>query len=286
MKSALLIVLFLNTGCVHRTISGFPVFAPKHKIQGALDAVAGDEHIRLLQEKLKNDPDDVQARLELAGAFEQYRLWTDAFEQYSEVFHRASSEQAAVGVGRTASALGRAGDAIPLLEGFLKKAQSPDAWDALGMLYEGVGKLAAEEKALREALVYAGESDRIHNNLGHNLLLQKKAEEAAAEFKRALELNPQSVTSHNNLGVALARLGDLKGALEQFEFAADTATAHNNLAVALFEIGNYEQSREELVKALSIKQHFAPALSNFKLVQERIRERTDVGPQKKGPEER
>ena len=74
----------------------------------------------------------------------------------------------------------------------------------------------------------------------------------------------------------LARRGDFEGALQEFQLAADVATAHNNLAVVLLEMGQYERSREELVKALAIRRYFAPALANFKLVQERIRERTEL----------
>jgi tetratricopeptide (TPR) repeat protein len=75
------------------------------------------------------------------------------------------------------------------------------------------------------------------------------------------------------MGVVLARRGDLEGALQQFQSAADSATAHNNLAVVLLEAGEYEKSREELVKALAIRHYFAPALANFKIVQERIRQK-------------
>jgi tetratricopeptide (TPR) repeat protein len=74
----------------------------------------------------------------------------------------------------------------------------------------------------------------------------------------------------------LARRGDLPSALAEFQFGTDAATAHNNLAVVLLEMGKYEQSREQLVKALNLRRYFAPALSNFKLVQERIRERAEV----------
>jgi Flp pilus assembly protein TadD len=76
--------------------------------------------------------------------------------------------------------------------------------------------------------------------------------------------------------VLRARAGDFEGALEEFQYAADRATAHNNLAVVLMEMGKYAESRDELVKALAIRRSFAPALSNFKLVQERIRARGEV----------
>ena len=42
------------------------------------------------------------------------------------------------------------------------------------------------------------------------------------------------------------------------------------------EMGRYEDSREELVKALALRRNFTPALSNFKLVQERMRQRADA----------
>jgi Flp pilus assembly protein TadD len=158
----------------------------------------------------------------------------------------------------------------------VKTSPSAEAWNHLGLLYDAAANFKSGENAYREAVALDPESDRLHNNLGYNLLLQKDSEGAEVEFRRALELNPQSATVRNNLGVILARRGDLAGALEQFQSVADAATAHNNLAAVLLEAGQYELSRQELVKALAIRRYFAPALANFKLVQERIRLQTDL----------
>src|SRR5262249_28329247 len=153
---------------------------------------------------------------------------------------------------------------------FAKERSSANVWNDLGLLHDAVADLASGEKAFREAVALTPGADRFHNNLGYNLLLQKKIDPAVAEFRKALDLNPAAAVTRNNLGVALARLGDYDGALQQFESAADPATAHNNLAVVLFEAGLYEQSRDELAKALSFRHSFGPALANFKLVQERL----------------
>ena len=221
---------------------------------------------------MKLDPADAPARLDLAGIYESYRLYDDAFAQYMEALKTAPSEQAAAGLGRTARAAARSVEAIPLLEVFLLQTRpSPSSWNELGLLYGASGNFKAGESALREGLRHDAASDRLHNNLGYNLLLQSKPELAEGEFRRALELNPKSATARNNLGAVLARRGDLPGALEQFQSVADAATAHNNLAVVLLEAGRYEESREQLVKALAIRHYFVPALTNFKLVQERIR---------------
>jgi Flp pilus assembly protein TadD len=171
-------------------------------------------------------------------------------------------------------------EAIPLLESFAKEKKSASAWNQLGLLYDAAGDLGSGEKAFQEGLALSPRSDRLHNNLGYNLLLQQKGEPAAIEFQKALEVNPASAVTRNNLGVALARLGDLQGALTQFEAAADPATAHNNLAVVLLESGQYEQSRDELVKALALRHSFGPAMENFKLVMERIRSQ-ETGAQSK-----
>jgi Flp pilus assembly protein TadD len=154
--------------------------------------------------------------------------------------------------------------------------QDVTAWLELGLLYERLSDLAGAGHTFEEALALNPESDRLHNNLGYSLLLQNKTEAAERELRQALELNPSSATARNNLGALLARRGDTQLAFEQFQMTADPATAHNNLAVVLLEMGRYEESREELVKALAIRRSFAPALANFKLVQERIHERAEL----------
>jgi Flp pilus assembly protein TadD len=292
----LLIILLVSTGCVHRTITqDFGLPAPQRKIQkapqspdaalraifqqqtqGAFNPLSDDRRVQTLQARLKLNPQDVPARLELAAIYESYRLYDNAFEQYAEALKATPSEPAALGLARCARATARSVEAITFLEGFLETHASASSWNELGLLYDSSGNFAAGERALREAVAQDAESGRFHNNLGYNLLLQNKTEAAEREFRRALELNPKSATTRNNLGVVLARRGDLQGALEQFEYAADAATAHNNLAVVLLEAGQYEQSRQELVKALAIRHYFAPALANFKLVQERIRQRAEL----------
>lgn len=253
----LLTVPLLSAGCIRRTAVsqdfGLTGRAPSRlssfrqiiqQQSGVFNPLNDVARVQELQDRLKVNGQDVAARLELAAIYESFRLYDDAIEQYKASLQGPIAEQAA------------------------------NVWNQLGVLYDVTGNLASGEHAFREA-VKLNQSDRLHNNLGYNLLLQKKTDEAESEFRKALESGAASATTHNNLGVVLARRGDLQGALEQFQFGADEAAAHNNLAVALLEAGQYEQSREELVKALAIKRNFAPALANFKLVQEKIRNGTE-----------
>src|SRR5262249_593712 len=139
------------------------------------------------------------------------------------------------------------------------------------------------ESALHAAVSLDPQSVRLHNNLGHIFLLEKKMDAAEVEFRKALDLDPASATARNNLGVVLGLRGDLEGALEQFQVVGDAATADNNLAVVLMEAGKYEQSLEELGRALAIRQNFAPALANYKLAHDRLTERPQNVESKKTP---
>ncbi len=73
-----------------------------------------------------------------------------------------------------------------------------------------------------------------HNNLGTELLRQRRTDEALAEFKTALRLKPNYEVACYNLGLALLRKGRLDEAQAQFQQAVDLkpdyAGAHNNLA--------------------------------------------------------
>ena len=82
--------------------------------------------------------------------------------------------------------------------------------------------------------------------------MQKKNEEAAAEFREALRLNPGSAVAQNNLGLALAGQNATTDAVANWQSAADAATAHNNLAAVLMEKGNYPEARKELQLALAL----------------------------------
>src|SRR5262245_30294882 len=303
LNAALLLALGLGTGCVRHAItqdfglSGITSKRPKapaapaidtsmravfkRQTQGAFNPLSDDARVQALQARLKSDPQDVAARLELGGVYESYKLYDNAFEQYREALQLslsggATAEQAVAGLSRSARASRRPGDAIAPVETFVWQSPSAVCWNELGLLYQAAGDLAKAEIAFAQAATLNPESDRAYNNLGYNLVLENKVQAAEAEFRRALELNPSSKTARNNLGILLARRGDLEAAFKEFQLAGDAATAHNNLAVVLLEMGQYERSREELVKALAIRRYFAPALANFKQVQERIRERAEL----------
>jgi Flp pilus assembly protein TadD len=72
--------------------------------------------------------------------------------------------------------------------------------------------------------------------------------------------------ARNNLGLALANLGETDQAVASWQSASGPATAHNNLAAVLLEKGNYPNARKELELALSYNNAYPAALKNLELV--------------------
>ena len=135
-----------------------------------------------------------------------------------------------------------------------------------GILEDEQGHLPAAEAAHRAALGMEPGKSELHNNLGYNLLSQKQFEPAVNEFRRAIELDPNSQVAHNNLAVALARSGAApKEALAEWTRSSGAAGAHNNLAAVLMEQGHYAEARLELQTALALQPGMASALANLKL---------------------
>jgi tetratricopeptide (TPR) repeat protein len=263
----------LMASCVQHTQVAKAPPAPQsvwdRQIHNAIDAGDGDYQLRVLRQKLAADPDDVPIRLELAKAYldrgypdvalEICRLAAARFPESGE------AQLALVGALRD---MNHRAEAIDGLVVFLQAhpQTGPQYFSWLGILRDESSLWPLGEPAHRRALELAPSFDYLHNNLGYNLLMQKKYAEAAGEFREALKLNPRSPVARNNLGLALADLDETDQALANWQSASDPATAHNNLAAVLMEKGNYPNARKELEIALGYNNAYPAALKNLELV--------------------
>ena len=75
---------------------------------------------------------------------------------------------------------------------------------------------------------------------------------AIADFRKALDLNPNLMEAHANLGAALAASGQLDAAIEEdnrvLELAPQNDAVRTNLAMAYYRTGNLNQARVEFEK--------------------------------------
>ena len=104
-------------------------------------------------------------------------------------------------------------------------------------------------------------------NLGLALAGTGKLGEAITHYQKALEANPEYAEAHNNLGVALAGTGKLDDAIVHYQLALqinpEYAEAHNNFGLALAGMGKFADAIEHYQKALELKANFGDAHLNL-----------------------
>jgi Flp pilus assembly protein TadD len=256
------------TSCVHQTrVAGTPGAPPTvwdRQIHNATDAGDGDYVLKTLRQRVAAEPDNIPVRLELAKVYRERGYPEVALEVCRLAVARfPESAEAQLAVVRSLYDMRRPQEAIAALEAHPR--QSADWYSWLGLLRDSTGAWQAGEPDHRKAVEIAPAQDSLHNNLGYNLLMQRKSEEAAAEFREALRLNPASQVARNNLGLALANSSTAQ-AIANWQTASDPATAHSNLAAVWIEKGNYPEARKELAIALGYNKSHPVALKNMKLV--------------------
>jgi tetratricopeptide (TPR) repeat protein len=102
---------------------------------------------------------------------------------------------------------------------------------------------------------------------GSTLMDKRRFEEAAAKWRRAIELNPAEAPPHNNLGYCLAELGRTAQAVAHYEQALslspDYLEALNNLGEALVKLERRDEAMDVFEKALRLNPRYASAHSNL-----------------------
>ena len=124
-----------------------------------------------------------------------------------------------------------------------------------------------DETLWRTTLARNPNSSLVHNNLGNFFLQNGRGDEAAEQFRKALEIEPRYALAHNNLGAALYQLGRVDEAVTHYQKALEIepryAQAHNNLGIALFQKGQVDAAIAHFQKALAIQPNNAEIYNNF-----------------------
>jgi tetratricopeptide (TPR) repeat protein len=139
------------------------------------------------------------------------------------------------------------------------------AWKALGVALLQQRKRAVE--ALEEAARWLPGDVETHSNLGAAWRAAGQLEQAAASYRRALEINPAVAEVHSNYGNVLRELGRLSDALAHCRAAVELkprlAPLHNNLGNTLQELGELDAAVVSYRRALSLQADYPDALTNL-----------------------
>jgi tetratricopeptide (TPR) repeat protein len=130
------------------------------------------------------------------------------------------------------------------------------------------------EKILRKAVSLNWSNPSPHINLGRTLQRQRKLDDAIAQYRRVIGMNPRSAVAYNNLGTALGEKagpnGKLDDAIAEYHHAIEMdrnyALPHNNLGLALYHQGNADDAIVEYHRAIQLDPKYANPHANLGIV--------------------
>ena len=150
-------------------------------------------------------------------------------------------------------------------------ADVPEIHYNFGNLLYQQGKRSEAADSYRRAVALRPSFFEAHNNLG-SVLKDLGLPEAIPCLERAVALNPNQVDLHVNLADALHRFDRpdeaAAGYRRALELDAACSAAHNGLGIILFNRGHLAQARTYFERAISFKPDFAQALNNLGITYE------------------
>ncbi len=178
-----------------------------------------DAAVAPLQKTLQLKPDQPGAHFYLGIAYSQMGQDADALKEFEAEIPISPEQDAAY--SNAASLYDKAGNTDKALE-YYKKAveiapQRPELHASLASIYEKKGDQAsaqAEYKALADT--DPGRAAVTWYNVGAIAKNADKNDEAIKAFMKAVEINPSYAIAHRELGYALVKQGDFKGAVAHF----------------------------------------------------------------------
>ncbi len=174
----------------------------------------------------------------------------------------------------------RIAEALDVLGALAAEGSASDASRVqLGLLLTETGK-AADAAALFAPLATSGASAEILTGYGVALADQGRVQEAIAQFRRALEVDPNHAPALQNIGIVALRGNDLAAAHDNFTRALALnprlPLALNSMGVLYARQGNFPQAVDSWKRAVGVDPRQYDALYNIGLVQLRRGNRDDA----------
>src|ERR1043166_159949 len=156
--------------------------------------------------------------------------------------------------GALAHMAGRNDDAVALFSRALAINEQPDGHYNIGLAKWALGQRTDAMTHWERALALNPDFAQAHMNLGNALREDGRTADAVTHLRRALQLQPTPF-GHNNLGLALAILGDAEAAghfRRAIEMHPTFVEPHLNLALELANQGDLTQALSSVRQSLRI----------------------------------
>ncbi|MBI2088950.1 MAG: tetratricopeptide repeat protein [Deltaproteobacteria bacterium] len=138
-----------------------------------------------------------------------------------------------------------------------RSPRDPDAHVLVGIAALRLRNVQMAEMHLRKALNLDPRHVEARTLLGWiQMEIHGDYASAAAEYRKVIEVRPESAEAHNNLGVALEKMGDLEGAVGAFTQAialrGDYSEAWSNRGWAYAGLKRWPEARRDFEHGLKI----------------------------------
>ena len=165
--------------------------------------------------------------------------------------------EAQVTLGQLLTATGEPGKAAEVIRRALeKRPDDPEAVFALAFALESSGNTSEAEKTYIRGTQIRPTSWASFNKLGGFYFAARSDYAKAADaYRKAIALNPDVARVHSNLGVVFMRLGQLDEALAELRRALEiqpNPAAHSNLGTTLYWLGRYTEAANAFGKAVAM----------------------------------
>lgn len=229
-----------------------------------------DKSLELVEQALKDSPDDLELLQFKAGILATMRRPDEAIVIYRDVLARAKQAPEELYV-LLASLYGQ-NDKFEEAQDILLKLIGANSQSFLGHYYlartfEAQGKLPQAEAYYLKAMALQPDQDQVRIDYARVLAAQKKVGPAREVLQAMIEANPRSVTAKTMLAQLLVADNKLDEALEQFEqvreLEADPTDTRFKIALIKLQRGDMTGAETEL--SLILAQHPDNATARYYL---------------------
>lgn len=217
-----------------------------------------EEAARSFRKTLELEPNNAKAHTDLGVTFAQRGDTAEALRLFNRAVELAPANLKAR--QNIATALASKGEFTRAAEHIQialdAEPDSPGLVDQLGAILQHSGRTNEALAQFRRAALIRAEKAAELARSANELVGADRLAEAAGALAEALQLQPGNPELRNIYATVLARQGDFRAALTQFDKAIETkpdhAMAHFNRAMALEELGDFENAIKGYRKASAL----------------------------------
>ncbi len=196
------------------------------------------EAVAEYQRALTANPNHVKSHNNLALALVELGRLEEAASHFQRSLEIEPKAEIYSDLGFTMAQLGKSEEASADYQKALElDPKCASAHFNLAVTFVQAGKFGEAESHYRQALAGRPTAET-HNGLGYVLAQQGQADEAVAEFRKAIDLNPKFTPAYNNLAEALVKQGKLEEAEQYYRRANSAARSDPTLSRALSREGS------------------------------------------------